>query len=278
MVLLFLGNWRSTLIIALTIPLSILASILALQMLGRDAQPDDARRARAVGRHSGRSGDRDDREHRAASAPRRAGCARPILVGAGEIGVPAFVSTLCICVVFVPMFFLSGVARFLFVPLAEAVVFAMVASYLLSRTLVPTLVMLLMRNVKSGASGGGGVLQRLTVRSTSSSSASGAATRSRCPACSRIARCSHRCSSPSASSPACSTRCSAAISFRASIPGDGRGGRQRRTDSAQRCACGDAPIQSGHRRARRRGSAGGERRVGLRLADRNTSRSACPSR
>ncbi|MBV9891855.1 MAG: efflux RND transporter permease subunit, partial [Rhizobacter sp.] len=67
-----------------------------------------------------------------------------IVIGAGEIGVPAFVSTLCICIVFVPMFFLSGVARFLFVPLAEAVVIAMVASYILSRTLVPTLVMLLM--------------------------------------------------------------------------------------------------------------------------------------
>ena len=67
-----------------------------------------------------------------------------ILVGAGEIGVPAFVSTLCICIVFVPMFFLSGVARFLFVPMAEAVVFAMIASYILSRTLVPTLVMLMM--------------------------------------------------------------------------------------------------------------------------------------
>ncbi len=67
-----------------------------------------------------------------------------ILVGAGEIGPAAFVSTLCICIVFVPMFFLSGVARFLFVPLAEAVVFAMLASYILSRTLVPTLVMLLM--------------------------------------------------------------------------------------------------------------------------------------
>src|SRR6478672_7070689 len=68
-----------------------------------------------------------------------------IVIGAGEIGVPAFVSTLCICIVFVPMFFLSGVARFLFVPLAEAVVIAMIASYILSRTLVPTLVMLLMR-------------------------------------------------------------------------------------------------------------------------------------
>jgi Cu/Ag efflux pump CusA len=64
-----------------------------------------------------------------------------ILDGAQEIAMPAFVSTLCICIVFVPMFFLTGVAHYLFVPLAEAVVFAMLASYVLSRTLVPTLVM-----------------------------------------------------------------------------------------------------------------------------------------
>src|SRR4030095_8567247 len=69
-----------------------------------------------------------------------------ILDGAQEIALPAFVSTLCICIVFVPMFFLAGVARFLFVPLAEAVVFAMLASYLLSRTLIPTLVMWFYRN------------------------------------------------------------------------------------------------------------------------------------
>jgi multidrug efflux pump subunit AcrB len=67
-----------------------------------------------------------------------------ILDGAGEIAIPALVSTLCICIVFVPMFFLTGVARYLFVPLAEAVVFAMLASYILSRTLVPTLAMMLM--------------------------------------------------------------------------------------------------------------------------------------
>ena len=67
-----------------------------------------------------------------------------ILDGAGEIAIPAFVSTLCICIVFVPMFFLEGAARYLFVPLAEAVVFAMLASYVLSRTLVPTLALLLM--------------------------------------------------------------------------------------------------------------------------------------
>ncbi len=71
---------------------------------------------------------------------------KAILEGAGEIAVPALVSTLCICIVFVPMFFLTGVARYLFAPLAEAVVFAMLASYILSRTLVPTLVMLLMEH------------------------------------------------------------------------------------------------------------------------------------
>ena len=84
-----------------------------------------------------------------------------ILVGAGEIGVPAFVSTLCICIVFVPMFFLSGVARFLFVPMAEAVVFAMVASYILSRTLVPTLVMLLMKGADAPSERKTSMLQRL---------------------------------------------------------------------------------------------------------------------
>src|SRR5262249_8748446 len=75
-----------------------------------------------------------------------------IMDGAQEIAMPAFVSTLCICIVFVPMFFLTGVAHYLFVPLAEAVVFAMLASYVLSRTLVPTLVMWFYRNVQHGDS------------------------------------------------------------------------------------------------------------------------------
>src|SRR5258708_7991314 len=73
-----------------------------------------------------------------------------ILKGAGEIALPAFVSTLCICIVFVPMFLLSGVARYLFVPLAEAVVFAMLASYVLSRTLVPTMALHLLRAKQHG--------------------------------------------------------------------------------------------------------------------------------
>src|SRR5262245_46529199 len=144
MVLLFLGNWRSTLIIAITIPLSILASILVLYALGETLNIMTlGGLALSVGilvdqaivtienieRHL-----HDGEELNKA-----------ILVGAGEIGVPAFVSTLCICIVFVPMFFLTGVAKFLFVPMAEAVCFAMIASYILSRTLVPTLVMLMMR-------------------------------------------------------------------------------------------------------------------------------------
>ena len=83
-----------------------------------------------------------------ATWPRANRSKTPSLTGAQEIALPAFVSTLCICIVFVPMFFLTGVARYLFVPLAEAVVFAMLASYVISRTLVPTLVMWFYRNVE----------------------------------------------------------------------------------------------------------------------------------
>ncbi len=145
MVLLFLGNWRSTLIIALTIPLSILASILVLQMLGQTLNLMTlGGLALSVGILV------DQAIVTIENIERHLHLGKPlhdaIIVGAGEIGAPAFVSTLVVCIVFVPMFFLSGVARFLFVPLAEAVVFAMIASYILSRTLVPTLVMLLMRH------------------------------------------------------------------------------------------------------------------------------------
>ena len=144
MILIFLGNWRSTLIIAISIPLSILVSVCCLSALGQTMNlmtlgglalavgilVDDAtveieniERNRLLGKE----------------------LRQAILDGAQEIAVPAFVSTLCICIVFVPMFFLTGVTRFLFVPLAEAVIFAMLASYLLSRTLVPTMVMFLLR-------------------------------------------------------------------------------------------------------------------------------------
>ncbi len=143
MVLLFLGNWRSTLIIALTIPLSILASIMALYALGETLNLMTlGGLALSVGILV------DQAIVTIENIERHMQLGKPLLeaieVGAGEIGVPAFVSTLCICIVFVPMFFLSGVARFLFVPMAEAVVFAMLSSYFLSRSLVPTLVMLMM--------------------------------------------------------------------------------------------------------------------------------------
>jgi len=144
MVLLFLGNWRSTLIIGLTIPLSILASILVLYSLGQTLNLMTlGGLALSVGILV------DQAIVTIENIERHMHMGKPledaILVGAGEIGPAAFVATLCICIVFVPMLLLSGVARFLFVPMAEAVIFAMIASYILSRTLVPTLVMLMMR-------------------------------------------------------------------------------------------------------------------------------------
>jgi len=138
MILLFLGSWRSTLIITVSIPLSILASIICLSWLGETINimtlgglalavgilVDDATVAiENINWHL---------EHGKEVEP-------AILDGAQQIAVPALVSTLCICIVFIPMFLLTGVARYLFVPLAEAVVFAMLASYVLSRTLIPTL-------------------------------------------------------------------------------------------------------------------------------------------
>ncbi|QDD66830.1 efflux RND transporter permease subunit [Herbaspirillum seropedicae] len=160
MVLLFLGNWRSTLIIGLTIPLSIMAAILILAALGETLNLMTlGGLALSVGILV------DQAIVTIENIERHLHLGKPlhdaIIVGAGEIGVPAFVATLCICIVFVPMFFLSGVARFLFVPLAEAVVFAMAASYLLSRTLVPTLVMLLMGSHGQVDSAKESLLQRL---------------------------------------------------------------------------------------------------------------------
>jgi multidrug efflux pump subunit AcrB len=144
MILIFLGSWRSTLIIAISIPLSILASVIVLSALHETINimtlgglalavgilVDDATvTIENIERFL-------EEGHDLRSA---------ILDGAAQISVPALVSTLCICIVFLPMFFLSGVAKYLFVPLAEAVVFAMLASYVLSRTLVPTLAMYLLR-------------------------------------------------------------------------------------------------------------------------------------
>ena len=160
LILVFLGNWRSTCIIAVSIPLSILTSIIVLYCMGETLNimtlgglalavgilVDDATvTIENIERHLHLGSDL----HKA------------ILDGAGEIAIPALVSTLCICIVFVPMFFLTGVARYLFAPLAEAVVFAMLASYVLSRTLVPTLVMLLMDHAPASSTATASPLQRI---------------------------------------------------------------------------------------------------------------------
>jgi multidrug efflux pump subunit AcrB len=144
MILLFLGSWRATLIIAVSIPLSILSSIILLGLLGQTINIMTlGGLALAVGILV------DDATVTIENIERYleegAELREGILEGAAQIAVPALVSTLCICIVFLPMFFLSGVARYLFVPLAEAVVFAMLASYALSRTLVPTLAMYLLK-------------------------------------------------------------------------------------------------------------------------------------
>jgi CzcA family heavy metal efflux pump len=149
MILIFLGSWRNTVIIAISIPLSILTSVMVLSFLHETINimtlgglalavgilVDDATvTIENIERHFEEGAELHD----------------GILEGAAQIAVPALVSTLCICIVFLPMFFLSGVARYLFVPLAEAVIFAMIASYILSRTLVPTLAMYLLKAHKHG--------------------------------------------------------------------------------------------------------------------------------
>jgi multidrug efflux pump subunit AcrB len=150
MILLFLGSWRSTLIIAISIPLSILTSLMILGFLGETINVMTlGGLALAVGilvDDATVTIENIERYFEEGHAQRDA-----IFQGAAQIAVPALVSTLCICIVFLPMFLLGGVARYLFVPLAEAVVFAMLASYVLSRTLVPTLAMYLLKANQKGA-------------------------------------------------------------------------------------------------------------------------------
>ena len=149
MILTFLGSWRSTVIIATSIPLAILTSIIALSAIGQTINimtlgglalavgilVDDATvEVENINRNREAEPDKDMDE--------------VVLDSASQIATPAFVSTLSICIVFAPMFLLSGVARYLFVPLAESVVFAMLASYFLSRTIVPTMAKYLLRGEK----------------------------------------------------------------------------------------------------------------------------------
>ncbi len=138
MILLFLGSWRSTLIIAVSIPLSVITSIIVLSAMGETINIMTlGGLALAVGILVDDATVAIENIHRNIDQGKE--IVQAILDGSAQISVPALVSTFSICIVFVPMFFLSGVARYLFVPLAEAVVFAMLASYLLSRTLVPTM-------------------------------------------------------------------------------------------------------------------------------------------
>jgi multidrug efflux pump subunit AcrB len=138
MILVFLGSWRSTLIIAVSIPLSILVSLITLSALGETINIMTlGGLALAVGILVDDATVEIENINRNIEEGKE--IEQAILDGAAQIAIPAFVSTLSICIVFVPMFFLGGVAKYLFVPLAEAVVFAMLASYFLSRTVVPTM-------------------------------------------------------------------------------------------------------------------------------------------
>jgi multidrug efflux pump subunit AcrB len=146
MILLFIGSWRSTVIIAISIPLSILTSIIVLSMLHETINIMTlGGLALAVGILVDDGTVTIENINRILEEGHQTVIKQAILDGAQQIAVPALVSTLCICIVFMPLFLLGGVARYLFVPLAEAVVFAMLASYLLSRTLVPTLAMYMLR-------------------------------------------------------------------------------------------------------------------------------------
>jgi len=143
MILLFLGSWRSTLIVVVSIPLSILVSIIVLRALGHTLNVMTlGGMALAVGILVDDATVAIENIHR--NMAQKKPFIRAIVDGAQEISVPALVSTLCICIVFVPVTFIAGAAKSLFVPLALAVVFAMLTSYVLSRTLVPTLVRFLL--------------------------------------------------------------------------------------------------------------------------------------
>ena len=161
MILLFLGSWRSTLIVAVSIPLAILSSVIVLGALHETINAMTLGGfALAVGILVDDATVSIENIHRHADAGE--GTDQAILIGASEIAVPTFVSTLCICIVFVPILALPGVAGFLFAPLALAVIFAMLASYVLSRTLVPTLVKYALRAERGGGEPAAGKAQIAT--------------------------------------------------------------------------------------------------------------------
>ena len=151
MILIFLGSWRSTLIIATSIPLAILTSLIVLSLIGQTINIMTlGGLALAVGILVDDATVEVENINRNREAEPDKALDEVVLDSAAQIATPAFVSTLSICIVFAPMFLLSGVARYLFLPLAEAVVFAMLASYFLSRTIVPTMAKYLLREQKTG--------------------------------------------------------------------------------------------------------------------------------
>jgi multidrug efflux pump subunit AcrB len=154
MILTFLGSWRSTVIIATSIPLAILTSIIVLSAIGQTINIMTlGGLALAVGILVDDATVEVENINRNREAEPEKNLDEVVLDSASQIATPAFVSTLSICIVFAPMFLLSGVARYLFVPLAEAVVFAMLASYLLSRTIVPTMAKYLLRGEEKESEG-----------------------------------------------------------------------------------------------------------------------------
>jgi multidrug efflux pump subunit AcrB len=167
LILLFMGSWRSTMIVCISIPLSILASISVLSLLGQTINVMTlGGLALAVGILVDDATVEIENTHR--NIAMNKSLVRAVLDGASQIAVPTFVSTLSICIVFVPVLLLTGTARYLFTPLAMAVVFAMMASYLLSRTLVPPMMVFLLRSElgryqhgESGSVHRGGLLERI---------------------------------------------------------------------------------------------------------------------
>ena len=171
MILMFLGSWRSTVIVCISIPLSILVSLIVLSMIGQTINVMTlGGLALAVGILVDDATVEIENTHR--NMAMKKPLVRAVLDGAQQIAAPAFVSTLSICIVFVPVLLLTGAAKYLFTPLAMAVVFAMLASYLLSRTLIPTMVHYMLRpEVKLYAqgehgetAGGKGLIWRTSLR------------------------------------------------------------------------------------------------------------------
>ena len=162
MILLFLGSWRSTVIVCISIPLSILTSLIILNLMGQTINVMTlGGLALAVGILVDDATVEIENTHR--NLAMKKPLVRAVLDGAQQIAIPAFVSTLSICIVFVPVLLLTGAAKFLFTPLALAVVFAMLASYMLSRTLIPTMVHYMLKPevdmYRSGEHGEGGTAE-----------------------------------------------------------------------------------------------------------------------